>query len=124
MLWSEGSVQQAEPLGSDGTERLSFCIMDCKQQGQQSSPCINVVAGWGNCEPACGYCGVDVQVRIDGLSSTDADFLSKMGLCGKQVCMPTVLWIKIRTASQGCSWLGHSLQAMADVQTPAAPCLL
>ena len=90
MLWSEGSMQQAEPLGSDGTERLSFCIMDCKQQGQPS-PCIDVAGGWGNCEPACW---VDVQVWIDGLSSIDADFLSKMRLCGKQVSMPTFLWIK------------------------------
>ena len=86
-------MQQAEPLGSDGTERLSFCIMDANSRGS-NPPCINVVAGWGNCEPACGYCGVDVQVRIDGLSCIDADFLSNMGLCGKQVSMPTFLWIK------------------------------
>ena len=93
MLWSEGSMQQAEPLGSDGTERLSFCIMDCKQQGQPS-PCTNLAAGWCNCEPACGVDVLDVQVRIDGLFSIDADFLSKMRLCGKQVGVPTFLWIK------------------------------
>ena len=38
--------------------------------------------------------GSSVQVWVDGLSSTDADFLSKTRLRGKQVSILTFLWIE------------------------------